>query len=310
VVLAEACLSSGPIQACSTINNGAARSGRPKTTKHHGFGWKKDPRDDRDWEYAPPPSAARLPRSADLRPHCPPVYNQKSLNSCSANAIAAAVEFDLMKQRQERVIFPSRLFLFYNSRAIERTERSDEGVYIRDAIKAVGKHGDCPESMWPYIEKRFATRPPKRCYDSALKYKAVEYYRLHRSLEDMRACIASGYPFVFGFTAHEKFRDVVKSTGSLQMPSPGERVIGKHAVLAVGYNDAESRFIVRNSWGLRFGLGGYFTMPYEYLTKEDLSADFWTIRVVSPSAGPRVPSSLRPPSPRAKTGTWHRQGRS
>ncbi len=186
-----------------------------------------------------------------------------------------------MKERQERVIFPSRLFLFYNSRAIEHAEKADDGVYIRDAIKAVARHGDCPESLWPYIEKNYATRPPKRCYDAALKYKAMRYYRIHRQLEDMLACLASGYPFVFGFNAHEKFTGVVGKTGRLDMPSLHEGVVGKHAVLAVGYDDPAGRLIVRNSWGVKFGLGGYFTMPYGYLLKEDLSADFWTIRAVS-----------------------------
>jgi C1A family cysteine protease len=237
--------------------------------------------DTRDWEYAPPPGRGKLPVAVDLRSRCPPVYNQKSLNSCSSNAIAAAVEFDLMRQKEKRVIFPSRLFLFYNSRAMERTEKSDEGVYIRDAIKAVARHGDCPESLWPYVEHRFATRPPGRCYESALKYRAVKYYRLHRDIDDMRACLASGYPFVFGFLAHEKFLKVVRRTGILDMPGPKEEVIGKHAVMAVGYDDGEGRFIVRNSWGPRFGLKGYFTMPYGYIANEGLSADFWTIRVVS-----------------------------
>ena len=237
--------------------------------------------DTRDWRYAPPPGKAKLPATVDLRRLCPPVYNQKSLNSCSSNAIAAAVEFDLMKQRGERVIFPSRLFLFYNSRAMERTERSDEGVYIRDAIKALARHGDCPESLWPYIEHRFATRPPKECYERALRYRAVKYYRLHRRIDDMRACLASGYPFVLGFLVHKKFGTAVRRSGVLEMPVPREGVIGKHAVLAVGYDDKRQRFIMRNSWGPRFGLKGYFTMPYGYVTNKDLSADFWTIRVVS-----------------------------
>jgi C1A family cysteine protease len=251
------------------------------TSRTHGFGWKLDPPDGRDYHYLPPIPPEKLPNVVDLRQLCPPVYDQKRLNSCTANAIAAAVEFDLMKEKRERVIFPSRLFLYYNSRAVERKERSNEGVYIRDAIKAVARLGDCPESLWPYIEHRFAIRPPKKCYEKALKYKAVQYYRVHRDLDDLRACLASGYPFVFGFSAHEKFLDVVKHTGTLKMPMPGEKLIGKHAVLAVGYSDPRRRLVVRNSWGPRFGLKGYFTMPYEYLLVEDLTADFWTIRVVS-----------------------------
>jgi C1A family cysteine protease len=85
---------------------------------------------------------------------------------------------------------------------------------------------------------------------------------------------------VFGFLAHKNFHDVVRKTGRLEMPQPGERVLGQHAVMAVGCEDKEGRFIVRNSWGRRFGLKGYCTMPYEYLLKEDLTNDFWTIRVV------------------------------
>ncbi|MGD1054983.1 MAG: C1 family peptidase [Nitrososphaerales archaeon] len=246
-----------------------------------GFGWKLDPPDYRDYHYLPPVSPEKLPKVVDLRPSCPPVYDQKGLNSCTANAVAAAVEFDLTKEKKERVIFPSRLFLYYNSRALTGKEQSNEGVYIRDAIKSVARQGDCPEALWPYIEHKFAVRPPKKCYRRALKYRAVQYYRVHRNLYDLCACLASGYPFIFGFLAHERFRDVVKHTGILEVPAPGEKLIGKHAVLAVGYEDPRQRLIVRNSWGPRFGLKGYFTMPYEYPLDEDLTADFWTIRVVS-----------------------------
>jgi len=65
------------------------------------------------------------------------------------------------------------------------------------------------------------------------------------------------------------------------MPSSGEKVVGKHAVLAVGFNDSHQRFIVRNSWGADWEMRGYFTMPYRYLLHEELSGDFWTIRIVS-----------------------------
>ena len=64
------------------------------------------------------------------------------------------------------------------------------------------------------------------------------------------------------------------------MPAPTEQVLGGHAVLAVGYNDVQQRFMVRNSWGPDWGMAGYFTIPYAYLANANLSDDFWTIRLV------------------------------
>ncbi len=72
--------------------------------------------------------------------------------------------------------------------------------------------------------------------------------------------------------------DEVALTGVVDMPHPDERVVGGHAVMAVGYDDAVKRFIVRNSWGIRWGMKGYFTMPYAYLADRNFSDDFWTIR--------------------------------
>ncbi len=48
--------------------------------------------------------------------------------------------------------------------------------------------------------------------------------------------------------------------------------------MAVGYDEAERRFIVRNSWGADWGIKGYFTMPYDYVLDPSLASDFWTLR--------------------------------
>ncbi|MDO9711335.1 C1 family peptidase [Paracraurococcus lichenis] len=256
----------------------------PAPRRIKGYGWRPDLPDIRDHFYSAPLHAlGTLPSKVDLRPHCPKeVYDQGQLGSCTANAIAAAVQFDRMKQQLTPDFIPSRLFIYYNERVIEGTVGEDSGAYIRDGIKSVNRQGVCPETEWTYNISRFTEKPSEGCYTDALKTRATSYSRLVRSLTQMKGCLASGFPFVFGFTVYESFEShEVAKTGVVPMPSTGEKVLGGHAVLAVGYDDASSRFLVRNSWGPGWGMDGYFTMPYAYLTDGNLSDDFWTIRMIS-----------------------------
>lgn len=55
------------------------------------YGWIPDLPDHRDHLYAAPqPVLAKLPKKVDLRPKCPPVFNQGELGSCTANAMPAS----------------------------------------------------------------------------------------------------------------------------------------------------------------------------------------------------------------------------
>jgi C1A family cysteine protease len=247
--------------------------------KTAGYGWLPDLPDQRDFLLAAP--VALLPSRVDLRPHCPPIYDQGELGSCTANAIGAAIQYDEVKQGLPSIA-PSRLFVYYNERAIEGTVSTDSGAMIRDGIKSVNKVGVCPESEWPYLILNYAKQPSHLCYLHAADTKAVQYQRVSRDLDHMRACLSSGYPFVFGFSVYASFESrAVALTGLVPMPKRNESLLGGHAVLAVGYDDASDCFIVRNSWGTQWGIGGYFTMPYTYLTTRGLSSDYWTIRSVS-----------------------------
>ncbi len=246
------------------------------------YGWIPDLPDHRDLFYAAPVAiSGALPANVDLRPECPAVYDQGQLGSCTANAIAGAVGFEQMKQKLAQIFTPSRLFIYYNERVIEHTVASDSGAQIRDGIKSVGKQGDCPETEWPYVIAKFKIKPPAKCYSDAEKYRAVSYQRLTPVLGQLKGCLASGYPFVFGFTVYESFESAqVAKTGHAALPASGESAIGGHAVMCVGYDDAKQWFIVRNSWGPNWGKKGYFTLPYPYLISANLASDFWTIRLV------------------------------
>jgi C1A family cysteine protease len=250
--------------------------------KNSWYGWVPDLPDHRDLVYSAPVTTLKtLPPRANLTPQCPAVYDQGQLGSCTANAIGGAIEFEQIKQKLTSVFVPSRLFVYFNERTMEGTVDSDSGAQIRDGIKSVAKQGVCPEKMWPYVIAKFRTPPPKKTYVEALKHRVILYQRLVPILNQLRGCLASGYPFVFGFTVYESFEsDAVAKSGHLGMPGPKESSLGGHAVMAVGYDDSRQWFVVRNSWGPNWGLKGYFTIPYGYLTDSQLSDDFWTIRLV------------------------------
>jgi C1A family cysteine protease len=246
------------------------------------YGWLPDTPDQRDLIYAAPkPVLTKLPSKTDLRTHCPPIYDQGSLGSCTANAIGAAFEFGLLKQSKSKAFMPSRLFIYYNERVIEHSVESDSGAMIRDGIKTVHHQGVCGENLWPYNIEKFAERPEQDCYSNATNHQVLSYHRVNRNLNQMKSCLADGYPFVFGFTVYESFESAtVAKTGKVNMPKKSESTVGGHAVMATGYDNKSKRFLVRNSWGPSWGLNGYFTMPFDYLMEENLSDDFWTIRLV------------------------------
>jgi C1A family cysteine protease len=245
------------------------------------YDWRPDRPDPRDYGYAIPPihAAGNLPARVDLRPHCPPVYDQGDLGACTGNALAGLFQFLQMSLGVPSWI-PSRLFIYYGERAIEGDVGQDSGASIRDGMTILEQKGVCPETLWPYEIARFAVKPPSQAYHTAFHHKIRLYQRLNNlNLVALKSCLASGFPFVFGFTVYESFESPeVAKTGVAPLPAPKENALGGHAVMAVGYDDASQVFLVRNSWGPDWGQAGYFTIPYAYLTSATLANDFWTAR--------------------------------
>lgn len=236
-----------------------------------------------DWAYRPSSATTRqLPATVDLRRHCPPVYDQLHLNSCSANALAAALRYDELKEGHGDVLPPSRLFIYFNERVVANLVDRDAPVSLRDGYRTIARVGACPERMWPYDPRRFRRRPTARCFDAAARRKAIEYYRIRRLLSHLRACLADRFPFVFGIAVHKSMMHrPTRLTGIVSMPTRHDKLVGGHAVMAVGYDHARRVLIFRNSWGRRWGDRGYGYLPYQFLMSPALSWDFWTMRRVS-----------------------------
>lgn len=245
------------------------------TPTQFSYGWIPDVPDGRDFLYRAIVSKARVAPSVDLRAKCSLVENQGQLGSCTANALAGILEF-LDNCDDGFYEDASRLFIYYNERALQGTVAYDSGASLRVGIKTLAKAGSCPEDLWPYDIKKFAVKPPAGCYAKAKARCIVSYHRIESHNERM-SCLAEGYPFVFGFTVYESFETPATArTGIVRMPKKTERALGGHAVMAVGYDQKRKMFLVRNSWGETWGQKGYFMMPFAYL--DTLAADFWTVR--------------------------------
>lgn len=254
-------------------------------TEQRKFGWVPDLPDKRDEKYMLTAWDLRAagvgaPDTSDLRPDMPRIWDQGALGSCCGFAGAAAHQH---RQRvQEKQCFePSALYVYFNARNLAGNAKWDAGSTIRDTMKALGRWGACKEQNWPYIPEKFKTTPPKTTYREGAKNQSKIYRRIDRDIDAMRLCLSDNRPIVFGFTVYQSFMTAdVEATGYVPMPQMGERALGGHAVVKCGHNDSEERFTCRNHWGPDWGDGGYFYMPYAYITDPNLSDDFWTLDLV------------------------------
>ena len=223
------------------------------------------------------PPVPTQPANVDLRSKMPPVYDMGKLGSSTANALCAAFEYI------NPGFMGSRLFLYYNERMLEKTIPDDVDTMLCNGVKCMQKYGVCHESEWPYNISKVDMKPLGKCYVDKSVHKAVAASNIAFNLTSMKNALASGFPFVVAIAVYSSFESVtVAQTGIVPMPTAGEALLGGHAVLVVGYNDADQQFIVRNSWGADWGDKGFFYLPYAYITDPYMVSELWNIANVQP----------------------------
>jgi C1A family cysteine protease len=245
---------------------------------------KKEPRDLRDYHFMSVryKRPIELPKEVDLRARLSPVVDQGLLGSCTANAIVSGLREYLLLQAAAAAGFQplSRLFLYWHERELEGHVGEDSGAFIRDGMKTLQQTGVCPETDYPYRIDHFTDKPTAQAEKDAAAYRIGEYHRV-ADLDALRAAVAEGQPVVIGLQLFESFEsDEVAATGKVPMPrKTQERLLGGHAMLAVGYKDlarGQGHVIVRNSWGEQWGDRGYCYIPYRMFRDPQLVLDMWT----------------------------------
>jgi C1A family cysteine protease len=257
-----------------------------KSTSVRRYGWRPSLPDQRDlYLRFSPHQYDKLTQidHVDLSDGMPPCYDQGDLGSCVAHAVAGGLQFDEIKQKKVDQTTPSRLFIYWNARYLDPYASTDEdsGSTITMGLKAVRVYGFANETLWPYDVPKFRIEAPKNVYTSAVQGRISNYARVNQTTQDIQLTLANGNAVLFGFSIYQSFQSqAVADSGIVPMPRHHERLLGGHAVVAVGYDNATQRFKVRNSWGPDWGQGGYFTIPYAYLLNQNLSSDFWVINAI------------------------------
>lgn len=223
----------------------------------------------------------------DLRPYLSPVEDQSESNSCAANAVAGAYEYlatrASLRDGEHRVGDISRLFIYYVGRKRDQVnwgDRNDNnkrvldnGMTLQGAIEAVQLKGAALQASWPFELEFVNHRPPAEAFDEAMRYKVGDAMRIPLDLYWMRQSLNEGYPIIFGLKLTRAFFHP-PSDGFIPTPDPSDPQSaehGLHAMLIVGYNDRQSVFIVRNSWGSHWGVNGYCYLSYDYVVNENFN---------------------------------------
>ncbi len=226
----------------------------------------------------------------------PPIEDQGQTNSCTAQAAAGLVEYLFRWATGESHDF-SRMFIYFNSRKLLGWQR-DSGAYIRTTFKAMRLFGVPPEEEWPFQLAILDAEPSPYHYAYADNFKTLNYSRLDGYgtqptglYDEVKSAIYAGFPVEFGFPVY----DSIQRMGNnfvIPVPAKGDKLLGGHAVLAVGYDDgvqyddpskglvpgvnaSPGVLIIRNSWGPDWGDHGYGFLPRWYLDS-GCACDFWT----------------------------------
>lgn len=249
----------------------------------HPLGWKPSLPDAGD--DVADVSGLRLLEEVDPRGDMPPVYDQGALGSCTANAIAAALQYDCALDGED-IGVPSRLFIYYGERVREKTVLTDAGAFGRNGFKVLRKTGAPSEECWPYDIERFTECPPEEAFKEALENRIKHYThpglgqrvtKLDRK-EAFQRVLGNRQTIAFGFAVHQSFEEAWEEEGVMPTPEAGEAVLGGHEVLLIGYTaDYPEHALCRNSWGEDWGLGGYFYMPWSFLCDPAYCGDWRSI---------------------------------
>ncbi len=235
-----------------------------------GMGCRKDPLDRRDLKMSEILPPFRAPLEIDYTDRMSPVRDQGPEGTCVAFAAVTGIKEYQEKLKRDRLIELSPRYVYHHCKLLDGIP-DREGTYPRVAMKVLAKRGVCLEECWPY--RPYQTDDPCPEADEQAKLYRIKSYARLAGIAEMERSLAANGPFLAGVEVFSSWLEGRgRRTGVIPMPKSRERSLGGHAVCVVAYSEERQVMKFKNSWGTRWGDGGYGTLPFEYLEAHLLDA--------------------------------------
>lgn len=229
-----------------------------------------------------PEAAAALPTLYRI-PLWTPIVHQGQEGTCAGQAGKGVADHLEMVTPSPEAAFARRRSardLYETARALGGYAAFGEGAHLRDICKAIVKQGICEEAHWPYKagEKGAPNADATRSRET---FKGGAFYRIPENVLDVKAALLKYGPLPIRIETCEGFN--VPRVGA-PIIRRGEQGSG-HAIIILGWSDANRSWRVRNSWGTTWADAGYADLSYDYGVSEA-----WAIEPVLRADAPPPPA--------------------
>jgi C1A family cysteine protease len=198
--------------------------------------------------------------SVDLRPMLLPVRDQGHRGTCLAFAVTALHE--VLRAAGEPVGEDlAEEALYWGCKQVDGNWNT--GTSFLSASMALPRWGQPIEATWPYDPRQsdgVAYHPP--AIPGGANWHHAGLRSVTTTSTDVRSLLAGSVPVALGITIYPSFYRP-NGTGHIADPQPGDPKKGRHAVVAVGFDEDE--ILIRNSWGPTWGVSGYGWITDTYI---------------------------------------------
>ena len=217
-----------------------------------------------------------FPSKFSLKDRVKEVYDQLSLNACSANAAASLLSLSDKGNILKSSI--SRLYLYFTTRWLDKKNMlpvEDQGATLKSVFTALSTYHYIDEIKYPYLIEKVDSIPPSKIFEEAItinKCPFVSYRQITQTKCSLKYSLyMCQLPILCGIMVYSNFMRLTKEDDILTLPAPDDELLGGHAICIVGFDDDNDIFDILNSHGESFGNRGFFRIKSEYLLNPELA---------------------------------------